>query len=362
MVALLGPRQCGKTTLARLIEDKRRSVYVDLENPRDLAKFTAPLGFLEQLSGLIIIDEIQRKPELFEILRVLADRSDFKGRFLILGSVSPRLVKGASESLAGRIAFVDLSGFELEETGRENFRRLWERGGFPRSYLASSRETSLRWRGNFVRSFLERDIPQLGITVPAETLRRFWVMVAHYHGLIWNAAEFARSLGAAEATARRYLDILSGAYMVRQLQPWHENLKKRQVKAPKIYVRDSGILHALLGIEQHSELLSHVKSGASWEGFVVEQIHLMLGTRDIYFWATHSGAEIDALVLKGGKRIGIEIKFTDSPCVTRSIRIARQDLSLDCVYIVHPGKESFHLERNIHAVSIRELEKLLFSP
>lgn len=359
VVALLGPRQCGKTTLARIVKDKRPSCYLDLENPRDAAKLAVPLGFLEQLSGLIVIDEIQRNPGIFEVLRVLVDRENYEGKFLILGSASPRLIKRASESLAGRVAFVDLSGFDLQETGGDDFRRLWDRGGFPRSYLASSAEASLRWREDFARSFLERDIPQLGITVPAETLRRFWVMIAHYHGQVWNAAEFARSLGSAEATARRYLDILSGAYMVRQLQPWHENLKKRQVKAPKIYVRDSGILHSLLGIENHSSLLSHVKSGASWEGFVAEQLHLMLGPRDIYYWATYSGAEIDALLIKGGKRIGVEAKFTDSPRVTNSIRIARQDLGLDQVYIVHPGDESFLLEHNVRAISVRDLHQIV---
>jgi len=330
-------------------------VFFDLEDPADLSRLSAPKLALENLEGLVVIDEIQRKPELFEILRVLVDRPGCKSKFLVLGSASPYLVKGVSESLAGRIGFVDLSGFHLGEAGESGFLPLWIRGGFPRSFLAESDKTSGDWRKNFVRTFLERDIPALGISIPPETLRRFWTMTAHYHGQVWNAAEFARSLGCAEATARRYLDILSGSYMVRQLQPWHENLKKRQVKSPKIYIRDSGILHSLLGLVTHYEILGHPKLGSSWEGFAVEQIIAASESRDIYFWATHSGAEVDLLLLKGGLRIGFEVKYTDAPRTTKSMRIALSDLDLDALHVVYPGPDSFPLTEKISALAISDL-------
>ena len=267
VVALLGPRQCGKTTLAHMVAEREPSTYFDLENPVDLRRLSAPMTILEQLEGLVIIDEIQHRPDLFALLRVLVDRPLSSARFLILGSASPQLVKGVSESLAGRIGFVDLAGFDLSEVGADQRDRLWLRGGFPRSFLAKDDAFSLLWREAFIRTFLERDIPQLGITIPAETLRRFWTMIAHYHGQVWNAAEFARSLGTSEITARRYLDILSGAYMVRILPPWFENISKRQVKAPKIFIRDSGLLHALLQLSTLADLQSHPKLGAAWEGF-----------------------------------------------------------------------------------------------
>src|SRR5262245_11502494 len=270
IAALLGPRQCGKTTLARMIAEGESCTYFDLENPIDSSRLSVPMRALQELSGLVVIDEVQRRPDLFELLRVLVDRPDSRARFLLLGSASPTLVKGVSESLAGRIGLIDLSGFDLEEVGWE-LERLWVRGGFPRSFLAGDARASIAWREDFIRTFLERDIPQLGITVPAETLRRFWTMIAHYHCQNWNAAEFARSLGTSDITARRYLDILAGAYVVRVLPPWFANIRKRQVKAPKIYVRDSGILHALLQLETLAAIQSHPKLGASWEGFALEQ-------------------------------------------------------------------------------------------
>ncbi|MCK5404679.1 MAG: ATP-binding protein, partial [Desulfobulbaceae bacterium] len=312
VVALLGPRQCGKTTLARHIASQKESDYFDLENPLDIARLSNPIFALEKTRGLIVIDEIQRKPEIFEVLRVLVDRPENQATFLVLGSAAPRLIKGASESLAGRISFVDLSGFNISEVGTKNIESLWCRGGFPRSYLASDDQSSYNWRNDFSRTFLERDIPQLGITIPAETLLRFWTMLAHYHGQVWNGAEFARSLGTSEVTARKYLDILSGAYVVRQLQPWHANIKKRQVKSPKIYIRDSGILHNLLFLETSKQIHSHPKLGASWEGFVLEEIFFGSRIRNIYFWATHAGAELDVLIFINGQAIGFEIKFTDA--------------------------------------------------
>lgn len=354
IVALLGPRQCGKTTLARVLSSQRECEFFDLEDPSDLSRLSAPMLALQGRSGLVVIDEIQRKPELFEVLRVLADRSRQNGRFLVLGSASPRLIKHASESLAGRVGFVDLSGFNMIEVGAENQNRLWSRGGFPRSFLASDDGESFRWRNDFIRTFLERDIAQLGITIPAETLRRFWTMVAHYHGQTLNAAEFARSLGTAEATARRYLDILSGAYMIRQLQPWHANIKKRQVKSPQVFIRDSGVLHALLSLQTHEALLSHPKAGASWEGFVIEEIAVRTRSRDLYFWATHAGAELDLLLFQQGKAIGLEIKHTDAPRTTKSMRIAIEDLQLKHLFVVYPGKESFPLDDKISALSITD--------
>ena len=287
IAALLGPRQCGKTTVARALAAQEKSTYFDLENPVDVQRLSAPLAVLEALDGLVVIDEVQRRPELFELLRVLVDRPESRARFLILGSASPNLVQGVSESLAGRVGFIDLSGFSLEEVGASTVTSLWTRGGFPRSFLAPDDEVSYAWRRDFIRTFLERDIPQLGINIPAETLRRFWTMIAHYHGQVWNAAQFGRSLGSSESTARRYLDILSGAFMVRVLPPWFENLGKRQVKAPKVYLRDSGLLHALLQLTDLHSVLGHPKLGASWEGFALEHVVTSLGTRDAYYWATH---------------------------------------------------------------------------
>jgi predicted AAA+ superfamily ATPase len=314
---------------------------------------------LEPLRGLVVLDEVQRKPALFELLRVLADRRGTPARFLILGSASPDLVRGVSESLAGRVRFVDMGGFSLAEVGARNGERLWLRGGFPRAFLAPSEERSRAWRGDFIRSFLERDIPQLGISVPAAALRRFWVMVAHYHGQVWNAAEFARSLGSSEPTARRYLDLLAGAFVVRLLSPWHENVSKRQVKAPKVYVRDTGLLHALLGLGSRRDLLGHPKVGASWEGFVIEQILSEADPREAYFWATHSGAELDLLLFRKGARLGFEVKFTDAPRVTKSMQVAKSDLRLRRLYVVYPGPRSFRLGEGIEALSLHDLSRAL---
>ena len=357
VVALLGPRQCGKTTLARTIAATRNDYeFFDLENPVDTGRLAAPMQALAPLEGLVVIDEIQRRPELLELLRVLVDRFDNKAVYLVLGSASPHLVKGASESLAGRVGFVDMSGFSLAEVGSERRQTLWNRGGFPRSFLASGDEASYSWRQDFMRAFLERDIPQLGITIPAETLRRFWTMLAHYHGQLWNGAEFARALGSSEPTARRYLDILDGAYVVRTLAPWRENLKKRQVKSPKVYVRDSGLLHALLSVETHRDLLAHPKLGASWEGYVLEQVLAVARGRDIYFWGTHGGAELDVLMFAHGRRYGIEIKYADAPTMTKSLRVALEDLRLHRASVVYPGDRAYPVHEKVRVIPISQIE------
>ena len=358
VAALLGPRQCGKTTLARMIAERQVATYFDLENPVDVRRLSAPMIVLEALSGLVIIDEIQRRPDLFELLRVLVDRPESAVRFLILGSASPQLVRGASESLAGRIGFIDLSGFNLGEVETAHRDRLWVRGCFPRSFLATDDAASMMWRQDFMRTFLERDIPQLGITVAAETLRRFWTMIAHFHGETWNAAQFARSLGASEPTARRYLDILAGAYMVRILPPWFENLSKRQVKAPKIYMRDTGILHALLQVNSLPDLQAHPKLGASWEGFAVEQIISLLDTRDAYYWATHGGAELDLLVRVAGKHYGFEFKYSDAPGASRSMHIALQDLTLEHLWVVYPGRQAYALDARISVIPLDSIPRI----
>lgn len=361
VTALLGPRQCGKTTLARIYAKDHPGEYFDLENPVDLRRLEAPLTTLQELKECVIIDEIQRRPELFELLRVLVDRPANPARFLLLGSASPQLVKGVSESLAGRIGFVDLGGFSLKEVGAEARERLLVRGGFPRSFLAADGQASLIWRENFIRTFLERDIPQLGISIPSETLRRFFNMVAHYHGQIWNAADFARSLGTSENTARRYLDILSGAYMLRILPPWCENLGKRQVKSPRIYIRDTGLLNALLQLPSLSDLQGHPKLGAIWEGFALEQIVNACGSRDLYFWKTHAGAELDLMVMTGGKRLGFEFKYADAPGRTRSMHTALRDLGLDHLWVVYPGKERYPLDREISVIPVHTVPEIFSS-
>ena len=358
-VALTGPRQCGKTTLARAIAaDAPGSTFLDLESAVDRRRLQAPEQALAGLSGLVIIDEIQREPALFETLRVLIDRVGSPARFLVLGSASPSLVRGVSESLAGRVGLVDLSGFDLSETGPGSWRTLWRRGGFPRAYLAPHDRASSLWRRSFVRTFLERDVPQLGITVPAETLRRFWTMMAHYHGQIWNAAEFARALGANEGTARRYLDILAGAFMVRALPPWFANVRKRQVKAPRIYIRDTGLLHTLLTLETGEEVAGHPKVGASFEGFAIEQIVNAFDAPGSYFWATHGGAELDLLVMRGGKRYGFECRLADAPGTTRSMRVALNDLELAHLWVVYPGDEAYPLDDRISVLPITGVPEL----
>lgn len=361
MVSLVGPRQAGKTTLARtLAADYPEPVHVfDLESPADLARLGNAELALHPLTGLVVLDEVQRMPGLFPLLRVLADRDNTPARFLILGSASPALMKDSSESLAGRVSFVDVTGFSLAELQDSDMTSLWWRGGFPRAWLAPSDFAARQWYEDFRRTFLERDIPQLGIPVPAATLGRFWTMIAHYHGQVLNLAEFARALGSSEPTARRYLDILSGTYMVRQLPPWFENLKKRQVRSPKVYVRDSGVLHALLGVTDRVGLQSHPKLGASWEGFCIEQILAVCGDRDAYFWGTQAGAELDLFLLHNGRRIGFEFKYSEKISTTRSMRVAQQDLALDHLYVVHPGEHDFPLDDGITAMTLPAVVRML---
>jgi uncharacterized protein len=355
IVSMLGPRQSGKTTLARAIARGRHTAFFDLERPSDVARLSSPITALEPLGGLVVIDEIQRMPGLFEILRVLADRPRTPARFLILGSADPRLVRGVSETLAGRVHHVDVTGFDISAVGASRFRTLWLRGGFPRSFLARGADASLMWRRDYMRDFLYRDLSELGVAIPAVTLSRFWNMLAHLHGGLWNAADLARSLGSSENTARRYLDLLSGAWAVRQLQPWFENTGKRQVKAPKVYVQDSGLLHALLDLSTHEQLMGHPKAGASWEGFVLTQVLSILGDRDAYFWRTHQGAELDLLVMRGGKRYGFEMKLSDAPTLTKSMHIALEDLGLSRLFVVYPGARSYPLHDQVEALSISDL-------
>lgn len=359
-VAIEGPRQCGKTTLARFLAATEPEVtFFDLESPADRQRLATPEQTLRPLRGLVVIDEAQRMPEIFPVLRVLLDRPEVPARFLLTGSASPELIRGLSESLAGRVGILDLAGFDLTEAGATNWSSLWIRGGFPRSFLAPDDHASFIWRQDFIRTFLERDVPQLGIRIPAEKLRRFWTMIAHYHGQIWNAAEFGRALGSDEKTARRYLDLLAGAFLVRVLPPWFENLGKRQVKAPKIYVRDPGLLHALHGLVDRQALLGHPKLGASWEGFILEQLIALLPSRDTYFWATHAGAELDLMVMKGGKRYGFEMKYNDAPGTTRSMHTALADLHLEHLWVIYPGESRYPLDDRITVTPAREIPELV---
>ncbi len=358
VVALIGPRQCGKTTIARDVAGPSAHVF-DLESPVDVARLANAQTVLSPLRGLVVIDEVQFQPSLFPLLRVLADRRPTRTRFLLLGSASPDLIRDSSESLAGRVAFVPMGGFSLREVGLASIRRLWLRGGFPRSFLAPGDDASRRWREDFVQTFLERDIRKFGVEVPPQALRRLWTMLAHYHGQVWNASELSRSLGEAHTTVKRHLDILTGALMVRQLPPWFENLGKRQVKAPKVYLRDSGVLHALLGLPTMAALGSHPKVGASWEGFVIEQILRRTGDRDAYFWATPAGAELDLLVFVRGRRIGFEVKYADAPRLTKSMAIATADLRLDQLFVVYPGETSYPLRTGVEVLAIRDLDDRL---
>ncbi|MGH8679205.1 MAG: ATP-binding protein [Burkholderiales bacterium] len=357
VVALIGPRQSGKTTLARQVVSPELPRYFDLEDPTSLARLAEPMTALASLRGVVVIDEVQRRADLFPVLRVLADRKPLPARFLILGSASPELLRQSSESLAGRVEMITLPGFSLAEVGARTLSRHWLRGGFPRAFLARTHNDSLRWRRDFIRTFLERDLPQLGVAIPAQSLQRFWTMVAHYHGNVWNAAEPARSLGVSEPTVRRYLDLLTGVFMVRQLPPWYENLGKRQVKAPKVYVRDSGLLHALLGIRTDAELLHHPKCGASWEGYAVEETLNLVQPEEAYFWATHQGAELDLLLVKDGRRLGVEIKRTDAPTLTLSMRIALGDLRLEQLIVLYPGTRRYALSAHVTVVPLSELAR-----
>jgi predicted AAA+ superfamily ATPase len=355
IVALLGARQCGKTTLARQFVPEDSPNYFDLEDARSLARLAEPDTALRPLKGLVVLDEVQRRPDLFPVLRVLADRRPLPARFLILGSASPPLLRQSSETLAGRMETVTLEGFRLADLGAAAQNRHWLRGGFPLAYTARSEADSVAWRQQFIQTFLERDMPQLGSAIPAVALRRFWTMLAHYHAQTWNGAELARALAASQPTLRRYLDLLTGAYMVRQLAPWHENLGKRQVKAPKVYVRDSGLLHVLLGIASRRDLEYHPKVGASWEGYAVEEVLKALHPDDAYFWATHQGAELDLLLFKRGRRIGVECKRIDAPRLTPSMRIALSDLKLDQLLVAYPGPTRYTLARNVEVVPLPQL-------
>ena len=358
VTALLGPRQCGKTTLARLFAQEGEAHYFDLESPVDRQRLQNPELLLGSLSGLVIMDEIQLLPEIFSALRVLVDRPGHLARYLILGSASPQIIKKVSESLAGRIEFVDMAGFNLAEVLPEESDRLWLRGGFPRSFLAGSDADSRAWREGFIRTFLERDIPQLGITIPATAMRRFWTMLAHLHGQTWNASDLGRSLGLSDKTVRHYLDILTGTYMVRQLQPWHENLKKRQVKSPKVYLRDTGLLHSLLDIAGMGDLWGHPRLGASWEGFTLEQVLSTLRGTEAYFWATQGGAELDLLFFSGGRRFGVECKFSEAPKVTKSMHSALTDLSLTHLWVIYPGTARYPAHEKITMLPLVEVARL----
>jgi hypothetical protein len=349
VVVLTGPRQAGKSTLARQLVQPQRSNVFDLEDPRDLARLGEPTLSLPLLDGTIILDEAQRRPDLFPILRVLVDEDRRPGRFLVLGSASPDLVGLSAESLAGRVTFVELPGLMLHDTGPAELSNLWTRGALPPAFTADD-EVSARWRDDYIATFLERDLAGLGFRMPPAMMRRLWTMLAHYHGQTWNGAELARALGISATTVRGYLDALTDALMVRQLQPWFANVAKRQVKSPKIYLRDSGLLHRLLGITTITDLLGHPKVGASWEGFVIEQLLTMLEPRDAWFWGTHQGAEVDLLTEIGGRRIAFEVKRTDQPRITPSMRIALDDLALDHLYVVHGGDQQFALSDRITAV------------
>jgi predicted AAA+ superfamily ATPase len=358
ITALLGTRQVGKTTLAREFVSGKKVLFFDLESLPDRRQLQNPELVLENVDGLVVLDEIQRMPELFGTLRVLVDRPENLARYIILGSASPNLIKQASESLAGRVEFIELNGFSLSEIGNNDWQNLWLRGGFPRSYLADSIDNSLAWREGFIRTFLERDLPQLGVSIPSEAGRRFWSMLAHYHGQIWNASELSRAMGLSDKTIHSYLDTLSGSFMVRQLQPWFANISKRQVRAPKIYLKDSGLLHSLLDITGAGVLLGHPKVGASWEGFVLEQVLNKLHIPSVYFWATHAGAELDLLYFIDGKSCGVEVKFTETPQTTRSMHIAIEDLKLSHLWVIYPGPTSYPVDKRITILSICDLDRL----
>lgn len=357
VTVLTGPRQSGKTTLARALVSEDSPNYFDLEDPVSLARLEEPRTALELLEGTVVIDEVQRRPDLFPMLRVLADRRRNPARFLILGSASGELMRQSAETLAGRIERIEIGGFTVAELGADAFSRLWHRGSFPRAHLASSERDSMAWRKQFIQTLLERDFPQWGVRVPAVALLRFWTMVAHYHGQIWNGAEPARALGVSPPTVRRYLDLLTDALVLRQLQPWHANLGKRQVKSPKVYVRDSGLLHQLLGLQTEKALLSHPKLGASWEGFVIEQVLASEPHDEAWFWATHQGAEMDLLLRRGDRLLGVECKRADAPRLTPSIRIALDDLGLERVAILYPGAKRYRVGERVEAVPAATLAK-----
>lgn len=354
-VVLVGPRQSGKSTLARQFVATDDPNYFDLEEPGSPAALAEPMAALEARQGLVVIDEVQHAPEIFRVLRVLIDRSNKPGQFLLLGSASPSLLRQTSESLLGRVEVIEVTPLTLEEVGISSANRLWVRGGFPPAFTAANDQDASVWCRNAISRFVESDLPQFGVNVATPTMLRFWAMLAHLHGQVWNAADPARSLGVSEPTIRRYLDWLTQAFMVRQLQPWFENLGKRQVKAPKIYFRDTGLLHALLGVRNEGDLARHPRAGASWEGFALEQVLRITQPDEAYFWATHTGAELDLLMLKHGKRVGVEFKRADAPGLTPSMRIALADLKLDSIYVVYPGKRRYRLADRIEAVPLSAL-------
>jgi len=359
VVAILGARQVGKTTLAASIAPtlSNRIIRFDLENPSDLARLADPLLALQEPRGLVVLDEVQRRPGLFPVLRVLADRKPVRTKFLVLGSAAPDLLRQSSESLAGRIAYYELPGLAVREVGFEHADRLWVRGGFPKAFLARSDRESMEWRQAFIRTFLERDLPALGVNIAADTMRRFWSMLAHHHAQLWNASEIGRSFGVADTTVRNYLDKLTDALVVRQLKPWHENLGKRQVKSPKIFIRDSGLLHALLNLPTKRDIEGHPKLGASWEGFIIDQLVQQLGVspEETYHWRTHQGAELDLLVVRGGLRLGFEVKRTVAPTLTPSMRSAMHDLKLKSLTVVHAGDQTFPLSSQVQALAFRDV-------
>ena len=357
VVVLTGPRQCGKTTLARELVEGPDATWFDLEDPRTRALFAEPMTALEPLRGLVVIDEVQRAPDLFPLLRVLADRRPLPARFLILGSASGALLRQSSESLAGRVEHLRMGGFTLDELGTRRAEDLWRRGGFPDSLLAPDEDASVRWRRDFIDTIVERDLPQWGVRVASTALRRFWTMAAHYHGQVWNNADPARALGVSEPAVRRYLDLLNDALVIRQLQPWHANLRKRQVKSPKVYVRDTGLLHELLGLEDETALQRHPKLGASWEGFAIEQVLAVEEHTEAAFWATHQGAEIDLLLRRRGKLYGVECKRVDAPGMTPSIRTALEDLGLERVAVLYPGPRRYPIAERVEAVPLSTLAK-----
>jgi hypothetical protein len=356
IVAILGARQVGKSTLARQFVARHRgpATVFDLESAEDLFQLQDPSLALASLRGLVVLDEVQRRPEIFATLRVLVDQPRVRRRFLVLGSASPELLRQTSETLAGRIAFHHLDGFALDEVGTGAWPMLWRRGGFPRSFLAESESASMRWRRELIRTYLERDLPQLGLRIASTTMRRFWMMLAHYHGQTWNASELARAFGVAHTTVRHYLDILTGTFMVRQLVPWYENLGKRQVKTPKIYIRDSGVLHTLLGLETERQIASHPKVGASWEGFALDTVisTLRADPEECFFWGAHASAELDLLIVRGSQRLGFEFKRSTSPAITRSMHVAIEDLGLKRLYVVHAGSRSGPLGPRIHSLAL----------
>ncbi|MDD4294590.1 MAG: ATP-binding protein [Candidatus Omnitrophica bacterium] len=355
-LAILGPRQCGKTTLARQFVSIKSGNYFDLESVEGLSALQDPQSALSPLKGLVVIDEVQRRPDLFPVLRVLLDREPLPAQFLILGSASPALLRQSSESLAGRLALMIIAGFGLDEIDPKKINSLWLRGGFPLSFLAENDEASFNWRKNFVQLFIDRDLREQGIDIPTIALYRFWNMLAHSHGQIWNAAPFAASLGVSQHTVRRYLDILTDTYMIRQLPPWHVNIKKRQVKSPKIYFRDIGLLNVFLGLQNEVDILRHPQCGFSWEGFVIEQLIRILEIDYPYFWATHQGAEIDLVFNKGGQMYGVEIKRQDAPRMTPSIKHALEDLMLERIAVIYPGSRRYSIHKQVDVVPFDEIQ------